>query len=610
MRRSNLVFTIAALSGSASAWVKDIDINNPPYKADPGSWGYNQCGTKASPDSKCQNMYLRSSEDFCLFGPHDLSGVSETEREAVSYCTKDGHGTRLIPPGTFESVHFVHTPHYVQITGRGNFTKINVKAGDDGGELDAAGYDARGNPIGGIVFGRNNQFEHWTEFLLPDEFCVRACFKGPDDWRYCNHIYDIMACRWNIPGDYSPGFDDCEGEDVPHPMGEYVQPDGKIKIWKQGDQPTPPPGAPGKLKSCRRTSSPGSLYDGQTPNTTAPTQNSTMPGENGTMPGQNDTMPGQNDTMPGQNNTGSSNGTVDYPTNSSGWGTPDQNNTTDDNYPTGSSGFDPNNQTAPDTLDYPTNSSGWGTPDQNNTTDDNYPTGSSGSDPDHQTAPGTVDDPTNSSGWVTPDQNNTTDDDYPTGSSGSDPNHQTSPGTVDDPTNSSGWVTPDQNNPSGGSNDNYPTGSSGSDPKSLRDTSSSDNYPTQSSDNEGSSSTENQVMSSTGDPSNNLDLFKMGSISKEMKSGIQKMVNEFNQEVTYPGMDRSLLPTDSPLIKKVESDPQSFTTQGSSTNLLKNPSDSTDPNLNSSSTNDDGHKPEGVDEDEDEEEGECYPSEE
>lgn len=36
-----------------------------------------------------------------------LAGVSATERYAVSYCTMDGYGTRLIPPGTFESVHFV-----------------------------------------------------------------------------------------------------------------------------------------------------------------------------------------------------------------------------------------------------------------------------------------------------------------------------------------------------------------------------------------------------------------------------------------------------------------------------------------------------------------------
>jgi hypothetical protein len=36
-----------------------------------------------------------------------FAGVSETEREAVSYCTLPKHGSRLIPPDTFTSLHFV-----------------------------------------------------------------------------------------------------------------------------------------------------------------------------------------------------------------------------------------------------------------------------------------------------------------------------------------------------------------------------------------------------------------------------------------------------------------------------------------------------------------------
>jgi len=35
---------------------------------------------------------------------------------------------------------------------------------------------------------------------------------GPDD---------LEGSRWNMPGDYdTPGFDQCEGDDVPLPMGE------------------------------------------------------------------------------------------------------------------------------------------------------------------------------------------------------------------------------------------------------------------------------------------------------------------------------------------------------------------------------------------------------
>ncbi|KAH9464111.1 hypothetical protein Pst134EB_003648 [Puccinia striiformis f. sp. tritici] len=155
---------------------------------------------------------------------------------------------------------FRSTPHYVQITGRGNFTKINVPANDDGGEMDPNSWDARGNPIGGVVFGNGNQFVQWTEFLLPDEFCIRACYNGPDAWRYCNHVYDLMACRWNIPGDYGPGFDSCEGKDVPRPMGEYKLANGSILTWHQDDGNPPPPGLPGILTSCTNISPPGSFY--------------------------------------------------------------------------------------------------------------------------------------------------------------------------------------------------------------------------------------------------------------------------------------------------------------------------------------------------------------
>jgi hypothetical protein len=38
-------------------------------------------------------------------------------------------------------VHFVKTPDYVQVTGVGDFTKINILKGDAGGELDNRGAD-------------------------------------------------------------------------------------------------------------------------------------------------------------------------------------------------------------------------------------------------------------------------------------------------------------------------------------------------------------------------------------------------------------------------------------------------------------------------------------
>ena len=75
-----------------------------------------------------------------------LGTVGENEHRAVSFCTKEGRGTRNIPVGTLSGVHYVKTPEYVQITGAGNFTFINVPRGDDGGELDNRGATGTGNP--------------------------------------------------------------------------------------------------------------------------------------------------------------------------------------------------------------------------------------------------------------------------------------------------------------------------------------------------------------------------------------------------------------------------------------------------------------------------------
>jgi hypothetical protein len=74
--------------------------------------------------------------DFCVWAPANGGTVSNFEAEVISYCTKAGRGTRVIPPGTILGAHFVYTPHYVQVTGVGDFTRIGITAGDEGGELD------------------------------------------------------------------------------------------------------------------------------------------------------------------------------------------------------------------------------------------------------------------------------------------------------------------------------------------------------------------------------------------------------------------------------------------------------------------------------------------
>lgn len=37
------------------------------------------------------------------------------------------------------------------------------------------------------------RYTEWTQFISDSQFCIRACYPGPDDYRYCQHIYDVMG---------------------------------------------------------------------------------------------------------------------------------------------------------------------------------------------------------------------------------------------------------------------------------------------------------------------------------------------------------------------------------------------------------------------------------
>lgn len=90
---------------------------------------------------------VNSVDDFCIFAPPEPgadSVIGNTERIEVAWCIKPGYGTRLIPDGTITGAHFVQTPDYVQVTGVGNLTMVNIPQGDAGGELDPHGADGNG----------------------------------------------------------------------------------------------------------------------------------------------------------------------------------------------------------------------------------------------------------------------------------------------------------------------------------------------------------------------------------------------------------------------------------------------------------------------------------
>ncbi|EIN04085.1 carbohydrate-binding module family 13 protein [Punctularia strigosozonata HHB-11173 SS5] len=220
-----------------------------PTTSESGQTGVNACGTGSSQSSKCQTAWINDADDFCLWAPPTAGGtIGDTEQQEVAWCTKSGRGTRVIPNGALKGVHFVRTPDYVQVTGVGDFTKINVKKGDAGGELDPHGADSRGNPIGGLVygdtFGANLQYHEWTSFISDTEFCFRACV-GPNARENCQHIYDEMGCYWNMPANYDAGvFESCKADDD-LPMGVYG-----TSTWHQGTSPTPAAHPAAKSSDC------------------------------------------------------------------------------------------------------------------------------------------------------------------------------------------------------------------------------------------------------------------------------------------------------------------------------------------------------------------------
>lgn len=151
---------------------------------------------------------------------------------------QSGYGTRLIPDGSITGAHVVVTPDYIQVTGVGNLTNINIPAGDGGGELDPHGADGNGNPIGGLVFssafGALEEIHEWTNFVSADQFCFRACKPAVNAPTMCQHIYDVMGCEWNMPANYAPGvFEQCLGDSA-QPMGVYG-----TSTFYQGEPVTP-----------------------------------------------------------------------------------------------------------------------------------------------------------------------------------------------------------------------------------------------------------------------------------------------------------------------------------------------------------------------------------
>jgi hypothetical protein len=264
---SSLLTAAAVSYVSAQSFVSDplVDKTVPytaiPYQVDihtdgrgPQA-GYNICNsTTENQDSLCQTGFINHIDDFCLFAPpKPNTTIGDSEGIEVAWCTKKGHGARLIPEGALQGVQLVQSPGYIQLVGFIDQEKLNMATGDYGGELDSGGQDGRGNPIGGLVYSNgfpsnngNNatyqQGKHWTYFMGGGAFCAKICDDTqPNAEALCQHIYDRIGCAYNAPSNAQNNtFVVCKGDDM-FPVGEYVS-NGATLTWTQPAAETDPLG--------------------------------------------------------------------------------------------------------------------------------------------------------------------------------------------------------------------------------------------------------------------------------------------------------------------------------------------------------------------------------
>ncbi|KIJ13179.1 hypothetical protein PAXINDRAFT_170792 [Paxillus involutus ATCC 200175] len=266
--------------------------------------GYNICNsTTENQNSMCQTSMVNHIDDFCLWAPPlPNSTIGDTEQEEVAWCTKPGHGTRLIPQGALQGVQLLKTSAYIQITGYLDQVQVNMAADDYGGELDPHGADLRGNPLGGLMYsnafpsngGNNNSYQQvidWTNFMGGNAFCITICdpaTSASDQSAYCQNIYDRMGCSYNMPSNAPSGlFEVCDA-DLKTPAGVYVT-NGVTMTYSQpasGDV-TPPytPVVPASSNCVTYQSA--ALYTSLPTATLAPATTSGVPGvsHSGTVSG-------------------------------------------------------------------------------------------------------------------------------------------------------------------------------------------------------------------------------------------------------------------------------------------------------------------------------------
>ncbi|KAJ6632169.1 hypothetical protein B0H10DRAFT_1901591 [Mycena sp. CBHHK59/15] len=233
-----MLFSALLLASAATASVQAASSSFPSGVIATGTQGPTNPPVPTMPTTINQTSMARllsvnSIDDFCLFAPPTAnSQIADTETLEIAWCTQPRNNARVIPDGTITGVSFLKTDFYVQIMGTGDFTKLNIAAGDQGGELDPHGATGAGNPVGGnvttnIVDGLDEPIAEWMLYISNSQFCLRACTNANSTYSaafMCWHELDVMGCEFVMPGTYNPPgtFETCDA-DVAYPPGWYPE---------------------------------------------------------------------------------------------------------------------------------------------------------------------------------------------------------------------------------------------------------------------------------------------------------------------------------------------------------------------------------------------------
>src|ERR1700761_8128959 len=86
---------------------------------------------------------MNSLSDFCMWSSSgssssSLDTVGDSMASFVAWCTKEGHGSRLIPSGAITGLQWLYAKSYVQLVGSVDQTKLHIRADDFGGRTYSA----------------------------------------------------------------------------------------------------------------------------------------------------------------------------------------------------------------------------------------------------------------------------------------------------------------------------------------------------------------------------------------------------------------------------------------------------------------------------------------